>query len=254
MTRPRAFAYDGALARWWMLRADDPVHGRAYGRIADFIAESYVRPPRVIVDYACGAGHLLALLSLRFRRSRLIGLDGSEFLLGMALRRLSRIPRRCSRRIALVQAPLPDPELMRRKADLAVFCFPNMVPAPGAVARLSRGERALAQSIAKNRRDREMLAQSRLVSRNLRQLLRPGGICVRVEYGKARRGELPSEELRAVCYEEGSLEPRPYFRVSASCYFRSRVLEDVYQQTGDQKDRHGGYVITVLRAVGPDLV
>jgi len=37
--------------------------------------------------------------------------------------------------------------------------------------------------------------------------------------------------------------------VLASAYFRSRVLEDVYLQTGDERDKNGGYLITVLRAI-----
>jgi len=43
--------------------------------------------------------------------------------------------------------------------------------------------------------------------------------------------------------------PRQWFRVLASAHFRSRVMEDVYQQTGDRRDKDGGYLITVLRAL-----
>jgi hypothetical protein len=67
---------------------------------------------------------------------------------------------------------------------------------------------------------------------------------------------LSPSALVEISYEEGSLDmelegekPRQWFRVSASSYFRSRVLEDVYQQTGDERDRRGGYLITVLRAI-----
>jgi len=259
MTAPMGseiFLYDGALARWWHGRSGDRAHARAYRNIADFIAGSYTHPPRVIVDYACGAGELLALLSLRFPHSRLVGLDGSAYLMGMALKRLARLPRRCSRRISLVRAALPDFRLMPHSADLAIFCFPNIVPSPSARGRLSRADRVLAESLGAGARERAVLEYNRLVSLNLRRLLRPGGVCVRVEYGTARREELSASELLWVSYEEGSLDApagqraaRPYFRVSASSYFRSGVLEDVFQQTGSREDRNGGYLITVLRAI-----
>jgi hypothetical protein len=102
----------------------------------------------------------------------------------------------------------------------------------------------------------DAMEQGRRISRNLRRLLVRGGICVRVEYATARREELSRREIDRVAYEEGSLDTvvtgsttRPWFRVLASAYYRSRVLEDVYQQTADKKDKNGGYIITVLRAL-----
>jgi hypothetical protein len=134
-------------------------------------------------------------------------------------------------------------------------------------SRLSQADREVAETLAVLAREedkdlpdaltiRRSLERSRLVAFNLRRLLVPGGVCVRIEYGTARREELSPAELAEVSYEEGSLDteiegkkPRQWFRVSASSYFRSRVLQDVYQQTGDERDRSGGYLITVLRAI-----
>jgi hypothetical protein len=223
----------------------------------------------VIVDYACGAGHLLSLLSRRFPHSSLAGLDGSGNLLGIALRRFSRLPVDCSRRISLIRTSLPNLNLMRGRADLVVFCFPNMVPTEDEAGNrvLTQGDREVARALAliarKGNKDlpdaftiQSSLERSRLISLNLRRLLIPGGVCVRIEYGTARREELSLTELAGVSFEEGSLDTkvegkttRQLFRVSASAYFRSRVLEDVYQQTGDERDRNGGYIITVLRAI-----
>jgi len=100
------------------------------------------------------------------------------------------------------------------------------------------------------------LAYGRNISRNLRGLLIRGGICVRAEYAIARRHEWPPAELMRVSFEEGSLDMsidgkklQPWFRVLASAYYRSRVMEDVFQQTGDVRDKKGGYLITVLRAL-----
>jgi hypothetical protein len=255
----KGFPYNDNLARWWRQRSIDGSHGRAYRNIADFIQASYPRPPSVIVDYACGAGNLLSLLSYRFPNTRLMGLDGSSFLLGLALRRLSRLPRSCSRRISLIKTTLPRPKFLCGRADLVIFCFPNMIP-------FSKEEHAQKGKFGPNRGDREIarclapensaaLEWSRRISFNLRRLLVPGGICVRVEYATMNRHELSADDLMQISFEEGSLDvevegrmPRQWFRVMASAYFRSRVLEDVYEQTADEQDRNGGYLITVLRA------
>jgi len=268
----RKYLYNHDLGRWWYERANDRAHARAYRNIADFIRASYGRAPRLIVDYACGAGHLLSFLSYRFPHSSLAGLDGSEFLLGLALRRFSRLPVDCSRRISLIKTSLPNLNLMRGRADLVTFSFPNMIPSDseGAARQgfgLCRADRECARALAilarEENRDvpdaltiQSSLERGRLISLNLRRLLVPGGLCVRVEYGTTLREELSPSELVEVSYEEGSLDTdvagkkaRQWFRVSASSYFRSRVLDDVYQQTGDERDRKGGYLITVLRAV-----
>jgi hypothetical protein len=134
---------------------------------------------------------------------------------------------------------------------------------------LSRKDLEIAETLAisdapvsKNRKNRDSqsmrqkLEYGRCISRNLRLLLVPGGICVRVEYATAQRHEWSAIELQKVCFEEGTLEtkvdglmPRKWFHVLASAYFRSHVMEDVYQQTGDILDRKGGYLLTVLRAI-----
>jgi hypothetical protein len=100
------------------------------------------------------------------------------------------------------------------------------------------------------------LEQGRCISRNLRRLLVRGGICVRVEYATMQRHEWSALELQGISFEEGTLDmnvagvnPRRWFRILASAYFRSGVMEDVYQQTRQPRDRKGGYLITVLRAL-----
>jgi SAM-dependent methyltransferase len=275
MHKKTGFTYNGKVGRWWLRHAKDSAHGRAYRKIAEFIRDSYVQDPGTIVDYACGPGHLLALLSQKFAKSRLIGLDGSSFMLGQALDRIAQLPEECSRRISLIKTHLPDFSLMRRKADLVIFCFPNMIPFENegthdpATGLLSENDRKVAKSLSLSSEDglddeggpdseanKSGLEQGRIISKNLRRLLVPGGICVRVEYATMRRHELSPHELAHVEFEEGSLEtavdgrmPARWFRLMASAYFRSQVLEDVYQQTGDDRDRNGGYLITILRAI-----
>jgi SAM-dependent methyltransferase len=261
LDRDKELLYSGELGRWWLKRSMNSSHGRAYRKIADFIRASYRRDPKVIVDYACGAGNLLSLLSCRFLDSRLIGMDGSSLLLEVARQRFSHVPRRCADRISLIKTPLPKLNLLRAKADLAIFCFPNMMPSseeafsPDGGMVVSKDDHAIARRLAPD--NPETLEFSRAISCNLRRLLVPNGICVRVEYATMNRHELSPAELLQISYEEGSLDakvegrmPRQWFRVLASAYFRSKVLEDVYQQTEDERDRDGGYLITVLRAIG----
>jgi SAM-dependent methyltransferase len=272
MRKKNGFSYNGKVGRWWLRHSLDTAHKRAYRNVADFIRDSYVREPGTIVDYACGSGHLLELLSLRFRYSKLTGVDGSSFLLGEALQRIARLPEECSKRMSLIQTPLPDFNLLRGKADLAVFCFPNMVPFSDEDRfrrnPLSNRDRAIARSLSlavengfgmgdHNAAANQLaLEQGRCISLNLRRMLVTGGICVRVEYATMQRHELSPLELSHVSFEEGSLDsavegkmPSQWFRFVASTFFRSKVLEDVYEQTGDERDRNGGYLITVLRAV-----
>lgn len=268
MTRKKAdldgFAYDGEVGRWWYDRSLDRAHALAYRKIADFIRASYPNPPKLVVDYACGPGNLLSLLSVRFPQSQLVGLDGSSFMLGLARKRFSSIPSRCAERISLIETALPNLDLMRGKADLAVFCFPNMVPAPSEESTdhgsfLNKTEQAIARQLscsAEYSEAQASLEYGRRISYNLRRLLVKGGICIRVEYASMHRHELAPAELTYVAFEEGSLDQRvdgkrarQWFRLRASAYCRSRVLSDVYEQTGDERDRRGGYLITVLEAV-----
>ncbi|HYK91644.1 MAG TPA: class I SAM-dependent methyltransferase [Acidobacteriota bacterium] len=267
--------YGGRLGKWWFARAENPSHLYAYRQIANFIRASLRGSPALIVDYACGAGHLLTRLSIRFPRSRLMGLDRSALLLERARRRMSRLGDPAVRRIALFQVLLPDFVSRRPGADIAVYSFPNMLPPFGKSGSIwyrrylgpadVRTAAVLARSsdsdeghrVEDPERVQADLLLGRLISLNLRGLLKRGGTCFRVEYAKARRHELRRIDLMRVAFEEGSLDMEvngsisdQWFRVLASSYFRSRVMEDVYQQTHDEQDSGGGgYVITVLRAL-----
>jgi SAM-dependent methyltransferase len=273
MSKRNEFSYNGKMGDWWLQHSLDATHCRAYRKIADFIRASYVREPGVIVDYTCGPGNLLALLSLRFKSSKLVGLDGSALLLSHARRRFSCLPPVCAERIALIETPLPNMSVLQGRADLVTFCFPNMVsyssndPAfrsflDAQDKRVSKSLSLAADSIDDRANEQDAsanqcgLEQGRIISLNLRRLLVRGGICVRIEYATMQRHELSPLELSHVSFEEGSLDtsvdghmPQQWFRFVASAFFRSRVLEDVYEQSGDERDKNGGYLITVLRAL-----
>jgi SAM-dependent methyltransferase len=273
MKEKNKFSYNSKVGDWWLQHSLDSAHRRAYRKIADLIRDSYVRDPAFIVDYACGPGNLLALLSLRFKSSKLVGLDGSSFLLSHARRRFSILPRACSERISLIETQLPDLKLLHGMANLVTYCFPNMVPFlpvfPRSNSILCKKDSRAARSLSlatyagegrieerESSANQDGLEWGRSISMNLRRLLVRGGICVRVEYATTRRHELAPHELSQVTFEEGSLDasidghrPQQWFRFVASVFSQSGVLEDVYEQTGDERDRNGGYLITVLRAI-----
>jgi SAM-dependent methyltransferase len=273
MRKRNDFSYNGKMGNWWLQHSLDAAHCRAYRRIADFIRDSYVREPGVIVDYTCGPGNLLALLSLRFKSSKLVGLDGSSLLLSHARKLFSLLPPISAKRISLIETPLPSLSVLQGRADLVTFCFPNMVSfssnGPAFRSFLDAQDKRVSKSLSlardsidgrANERDASAnqygLEQGRSISLNLRRLLVRGGICVRIEYATMQRHELSPLELSHVSFEEGSLDTsvdghmaQQWFRLLASAFFRSRVLEDVYEQTGDERDKNGGYLITVLRAL-----
>jgi SAM-dependent methyltransferase len=267
-------AYDQGIGHWWLRQAANASHRRAYSKIAAFVRSSFRRSPGRIVDYACGAGHLLLRLQRQFPDSQLVGYDGSALLLAQARKNLAGSGAISGRRVKLVQALLPDFELPSARADLALYLFPNMVPSSAAgnarawEQRLNKTDCRVARSLAKQR-DTEStrkernpghiytkLLMGRVISLNLRQILKRGGTCIRVEYANVPREQLPQLELLRTGFEEGSLDQRvdgvllrPWFRILACRYYRSGVIEDVFHQSSDKDDRTGGYFITVLRAL-----
>jgi len=264
-------SYNGKLGRWWQRQASNTVHKYAYRNIANYIRASSSGAACHIVDYACGSGELLSRLLPRFPDARLMGIDGSPMLLDLARKRLESRRRQRARRVTLVESRLPNFDLPRGFADMVVFAFPNIVPSSDegeamAHAHLHAEDLDAARDLAlayHNHYKNEVpdvlyadLLRDRMVSLNIRRLLKRGGLCVRVEYGNASREELPQVELQRTELEEGSMEhpvnskrTAQWFRVIASSYFRSRVMEDVYHQSGDIRDKNGGYFITVLRAI-----
>jgi hypothetical protein len=265
-------SYNEKDGMWWRRQAANPAHAYAYRKIADFVRASLPKPPGVIVDYACGGGHLMARLHKRFPGSRLVGYDGSPLLLGMARERFGGGRNGTFARVSIVETHLPNFELPRAMADVVVFAFPNIVPTSADVVpslnRLNPADLEIAHELAyrndpdacRSREDpetvRKTLLSDRLVSLNMRSILKRGGICMRVEYGTVRREELSELELVRTEFEEGALgcevsgkTPDQWFRVVASRYYRSSVIEDVYHQSRDESDRKGGYFITVLKAI-----
>jgi SAM-dependent methyltransferase len=265
-----ASAYDKAVGDWWVSRSEDAAHRRAYDNVAAH------------TDYACGNGQLLRRLARLLPEARIVGLDGSKKLLTLtaaALRDLGHDAAVCDAsvafnprapRIRLVQSLLPSFQLQKGRADAVVFCFPNITQGPGDQPRYDRngykhrGDLVVAKMLA---RFREMdpedevstltpkeqlddLMTTRVISRDLRGLLKRGGKLMRVEYANGTREELSELSQWRYFFAEGALESpikeekaEAFFHYTGCKYYRSKVILDVYHQTRDKTDRKGGYYI-----------
>jgi hypothetical protein len=93
----------------------------------------------------------------------------------------------------------------------------------------------------------QSLLVNRVISKNLRSLVKRGGRCLRVELANARREEFPNVFQKRFLFQEGSLNKslsdqslmQP-FELVRSEYHRSKAMEDANEQTGDESDRKGG--------------
>jgi hypothetical protein len=255
---------------WWLARARDAAHRRAYRQIAAFAAAHAPRRPvpRLIIDYACGPGLLIRELHRVFPAARIVGLDESASAIAAAESVLTEAGiadgRVSLRRLALPAYPIRG----LPPADLVFFSFPDFrggdtranlahwrarCPADwDAGGDLRRRWRQEAEQGVPPRRETFF---KRVAGRNLRQLCRPGGRIVRVEYSNCTRAGMDEVTLAEMRWTEGCLsapdgDPRHVLsRERASRYVRSGVMRDVYLQTRAADDREGGYLITVLDAV-----
>ena len=267
-------AYEGKVGHWWNAQALDASHQYAYRNIANFIRSALPKSTGFIIDYACGSGHILSRLPQRFSRSRFLGLDGSSLMLNLAKRRIARQGKTALEQTSFQQTLLPNFSLPREKADAVVFIFPNIVVSSqeenGYQGRGYKKDAAVARYLAAAREPDpedetetddedslyDTLMDDKQISRNLRILLKPGGLCLRAEYSNAHRREFTRLVRQRKAFEEGSLAtpvdgtiPEQLFRYIRSRYFRSKVVEDVYHQTLDKEDKEGGYNITLLKAL-----
>ena len=102
----------------------------------------------------------------------------------------------------------------------------------------------------------EGLLTDRVVSRNLRGLLRRGGAMFKVDYANAHRDELsPLTKMRSL-FVEGALEEpvkdlrcEAFFRYVGNDFRKSKVILDVYHQTRDPSDKVGGYFVSEFKAI-----
>jgi SAM-dependent methyltransferase len=266
-------AFEGFLADWWLEKSNDPAHRRAYKNISSkmhqILAEAGVVSPKTIVDYACGNGAILKSLATRFPKTNIVAIDGSKKMLSLARSSLQNAGHESA--IEFLHSPLPNFALAEKMADVVLFLFPNIT--------INNKERRLvrkhlnvdeltlktAKFLAKwNEVDSGFsvdesindILDSRAITSNIHRILRKGGFWFHVEYANAPRHQWDEVDQITTLFEEsawpvsiGTDEIRREFQLIKNLYFRSSVMLDVYEQSGDPEDRDGGYVISVLQSL-----
>jgi SAM-dependent methyltransferase len=269
--------YNKTLTRWWNIRASNKSHCNAYRNIASYVTTYIDFIPSLIIDYGCGTGRLLREIAVRFVNTKFIGIDGSSAMLKTANSYLKKETPDLLKRIRLLKSPLPSRLLLGRRADLVTFTFPHILSnlydldLNSFLEFLTYSEIENALILAEGKgmeevcnentdEDPELLQSllvNRVISKNLRSLVKRGGYCLRVELADSRREEFPTVLRKRFSFQEGSLDKslsdqsiHQPFELVQSEYHRSKVMEDAYEQTGDESDRKGGYWISLLRALG----
>ena len=268
--------YNTTLTRWWSIRASNNSHCNAYRNIANYVIARIDPVPSLVIDYGCGTGRLLGEIAVRFVDTKFIGIDGSSAMLKTAKTYLRKEAPNLLNRIKLLKAPLPTQLLLGKRADLVTFTFPHIlsnlydldINAFLEFLTYSEIENAVilaedkgVEDVSKDYTDEDpdllqSLLVNRVISKNLRSLLKRGGYCLRVELANARREEFPNVFQKRFSFQEGSLDKslsdqsvlQP-FKLLRSEYHSSKVMEDAFEQTGDESDRKGGYWISLLRAL-----
>lgn len=241
-----------------------------------------------LVDYACGSGLFLEALATRFPEARIVALDGSRKMLDKAAARMAKAGHEAGSveaddcfdakgpRIRLVKTSLPNFSLPKGKADAVIFVFPNLTPSPAdqdyydkhgyknrmdvkvctVLARLREMDPEDEVNTMKPAELFEGLMTDRVISRNLRHLLKRGGSCFKVDYANANRDELSPLTHKRSLFVEGALEEtvrelrsEVFFRYVGNDFHKSQVILDVYHQTKDPSDKTGGYFTCEFKAV-----
>jgi len=269
--------YNTTLTRWWNIRACNKSHCIAYRNIANYVTTHVDLIPSLVIDYGCGTGKLLGEIAVRFVDTKFIGLDGSSAMLKTAKAYLKNRAPDLLNRIKLLKAPLPIRLLLGKRADLVTFTFPHILSnlydldLNSFLEHLTYSEIENAVILAEDKGMEEVsneyteedpdllqsLLVNRVISKNLRSLVKRDGYCLRVELANAKREEFPEIFQKRFSFQEGSLDKslsdqsiQQPFELVRSEYHRSKVMEDAYEQTGDESDRKGGYWISLLRALG----
>ncbi len=259
-------AYNRKVGQWWVGQTRNKAHEAAYKNIASHVVRCAPKKSGLLVDYACGTGLIMKQLVKALPAWTFLGIDGSKVMLSVAETWAGAKRKKRLAAIEFCCAKLPDFSASATQADVIVFAFPNIVSGPSerrqAEKRFPKDRdlaRLLARKQEKGKKADELFDQllmSRMVSRNLRRLLRKGGLCVRVDYSQAERHELRRFDLLSTLFEEGSLNttqahlrPQKFFKLLSSQYYPSAVILDVYDQTKDQDFLEGGYLVSVLEAI-----
>jgi hypothetical protein len=288
-------SYNQEVGTWWNQQAENKAHKIAYKNISLYLKSQLPKSLKkpVIVDYACGTGAFMAELLKVIPNAQVIGLDGSEKMLEIAKHRITKAGISCEiistkeygkftskqgqfTQVQLLDSVLPNFALPKGKADVGIFLFPNLVCAPeyrdyydqhgyqdakdSEVATLLARFREMDPEDEIEPGDPEVLYDdlmtSKVLSRNLRHLVKKGGFLLRTDYANAPREELTSLTQWRTLFAEGALEipikgaaSKPLFAYKNSLYKKSSVILDVYHQTQDPTDKEGGYYTSFFKAI-----
>jgi hypothetical protein len=259
-------AYDTNVGQWWSDKTRNEAHVAAYMNIANHVVQCVREDGGLIIDYGCGPGLLMKRLVDLLPAWKFLGIDGSKVMLHGAetWARTKRKGRPASVEFRL--AKLPDFSVSTPQADIIIFTFPNIVSVASErrqFEKIFRKDRDIAGLLAMKQEEGEgvealydQLFMSRVVARNLRFLLRKGGLCIRVDYSQGARDELGQFDQLSTLFEEGSLnrrqsrlKPQKFFHLLSSHYYSSAVIRDVYEQTNDRDFLEGGYLVSLLEAI-----
>ncbi len=279
-----SYDHDEFGNRWWLERAKDGPHRRAYQQIAqsvvDQIGKRTAKP--VIIDYACGPGLLMARIAKLLPQATIIGLDESQGMLDAARAYLGQeLGAERALQVRLVRTALPDFGLELQKAELAVFSFPDFrCDLDGKVIRKLAKQhpedwtwsKRVGKHIRRHARgledcdydadvfDGDRLFYERLATRNLHRLVKPGGKILRVDYAPGTIDQWQDPYVERHDWSLGSWLPAElevgkrlrrellFTRRVAVTYHRSRVIRDVHAQNGDQDCLSGGFSISIMKS------
>ena len=261
-------AYNTNVGQWWVDKTGSAAHAAAYLNIANHVAQCAQGEDGLVIDYGCGTGLLMKRLIELLPAWTVLGIDGSEVMLRGAETWACATRKGRAASVEFRLATLPDFSVSTPKADIVVFTFPNIVSVASERRQFEEifpHDRDLARLLAmKQEKDEgdafdalyDSLFMSRVVSRNLRALLRKGGLCVRVDYSQGARHELGRFDQLSTLFEEGSqserqsrLKPQKFFTLLSSQYYQSEVILDVYEHTKDKDFLEGGYIVSLLQAI-----
>lgn len=230
-------SYDTSMGDWWISKSQDGPHRLAYQNIAQYInaflsSHKYPRP-KTLVDYGCGTGAILKTLCKTFPKTSIVAIDGSRKMLKQAKSNLSRfqltaefVPpekyhQKTNSQLRLVETPLPNFAMPARKADLALFLFPNVNATKAQMTALrkhvkDRGVFGIARLLGRLRQEipdpveaettveefADNLLLERIVCMNIHRLLKKGGLWFKVEYSGCTREELTELEKWELLFSE----------------------------------------------------
>ena len=275
-----SYDHDDFGNAWWLERAKDGPHRRAYQTIAEAVASHAGSKRPTIIDYACGPGLLMARIGKLLPKARIFGLDESQGMLDAARAYLGQeLGAERALQVQLVRSALPDFKLDLPKADVAVFSFPDFrCDLNGRVIKRLKKQhpddwawsKLASKHIRKQARkddqcdenddvfDVDRLFYERLATRNLAVLVKSGGTILRVDYAPGDRHEWVEPYVLRHDWSLGSWLPKHdrskreattqrFTKDLGMHYHRSRVIRDVHAQNGDEDCLQGGYSISLLQ-------